>query len=537
MATQLISRIRTVFKVGLDIGVLWQEATLADLARRIDARMKEEEGLHAPAILRVSREGEIPLSFAQRRVWVLHQLNPDSLAYNMPSFVRLQGPLRVTALEQALTEVVRRHEVLRTTFSTVKDRPAQIIAPPSDVRLSVTDLRRLPDEQRNSVANRLALQESRRPFDLTRGPLLRSRLLRVSDQEHILLITMHHIICDGWSIGLFVKEITSLYLAISEAKPSPLDDLPIQYADFACWEHQWMHTSFLEDQVSYWKGRLGGTLPMLRLPLDRLRPPLQSFRGATQSLRWPEEVCRGLRRLTQEENVTLFMTLLAAFEAMLHYYTEQEDIVVGTDIANRNREEIEPLIGFFVNQLVLRTDLSGDPTFREILARVREVALGAYIHQDLPFDMLVDALKIHRDMSLTPLFQVKFVLQNMPAQERQRADLTVSILQVENQTAKFDLLLNMAETARELTGTLEYNTDIFDSDTITRMLKSLEVVAQTVHRQPDITLNALRSIIASADQEHIEAREKGFKTARQQKLKRIARSRGKAESAITRNAV
>ncbi|HEY9513105.1 MAG TPA: condensation domain-containing protein, partial [Rhodanobacter sp.] len=335
----------------------------------------------------------------------MDQLAPGNPFYNVPCAMRLNFPLQTAVLERALNEIVRRHESLRTAIVTMEGQPLQRIYPALALPLTVTDLSALPPVEREAEAQRLAVEEARRSFDLTEAPLLRVGVLRLGAAEWVLLLTMHHIVSDGWSTGLLFEELTTLYGAFATGRRSPLPELPIQYADFAIWQREWLAGTVLEEQVSYWRERLAD-VPMLQLPTDRPRPAVQSFRGAYYRFSIPARLDAGLRALARERGVTLFMLLLAGFEVLLARYSGQDDLVVGTPIANRNRAEFEKLIGFFANTLVLRTDVSGDPPFLELLERVKQTALGAYAHQDLPFEMLVEKLHPHRDLSRNPLFQV-----------------------------------------------------------------------------------------------------------------------------------
>jgi amino acid adenylation domain-containing protein len=431
-----------------------------------------------------------PTSFAQQRMWFLDQWVPGSPVYIIPLAVRLAGHLRVAALEHSLNEIVRRHEALRTTFSVMDGQPVQVITPQLSLSLPVIDLRALPETERETEVRRLATAEAQQPFDLTQGPLLRATLLRLGEHEQVLLLTLHHIVADGWSIGILLRELVALYAAFCLGQPSPLPELPLQYADFAVWQRQWLQAERLEPLLAYWTRQLQ-ELSLLELPTDRPRPAVQSYRGACQSLRLPYTLSNALNALSRREGVTLFMTLLAAFQTLLHRYTGQDDLVVGSPIAGRTRAETEGLIGFFVNTLVLRTDLSGNPTFRELLGRVRETALGAYAHQELPFERLVEELHAERNLSRTPLFQVMFVLQNVPIKSLELPELTASLLNVDNETAKFDLTVSLGEREDGISGEFEYNTDLFEATTIARMLGHWQTLLAGVVANPERRLSEL----------------------------------------------
>ncbi|MEN9520551.1 MAG: hypothetical protein RLZZ381_3139, partial [Cyanobacteriota bacterium] len=446
LATILVSRIRKVFQVELPLRSLFEAATVAELSQEIKKQQREGIKSTIPPLQVVERDGKIPLSFAQQRLWFLDQLEPESGAYNTSTGVRIKGQLNQEVLVQSFSEIIRRHEVLRTNFVKQDGEAVQIIHPPSDWQMSITDLQALPISEREAEIKRLVIAEATKLVDLATDQLVRGTLLLVSEREHVLLLTMHHIISDGWSMGVLIQEITTLYSAFIEGKPSPLSELAIQYADFAVWQREWLTGEELQNQLSYWQKQLAGAAPRLELPTDRPRPAVQTFQGANQSFRIPLELTKGLTTLSQLEGTTLFMTLLAAFQTLLYRYTGQTDISVGSPIANRNHEEIEGLIGFFVNTLVLRTQLENHPSFRELLQQVREVSLGAYAHQDLPFEMLVEQLQPERNLSHTPLFQVMFVLQNAPTSELEFGELTLSELPVDNNTAKFDLTLSLHET-------------------------------------------------------------------------------------------
>jgi hypothetical protein len=497
---------------------------VAKLAERVERALDSEQRVEAPPLVPVSHMQELPLSFAQQRLWFLDQLEPGKSTYNIPNAVRLNGRLDTAVLERSLGEMVQRHEVLRTTFHTREGQPVQIIGSVRGFRLPVTELSGLLPAQLEEEVRQLARQEAQRPFDLTHGPLLRTTLLRLGREEHILLLTMHHIISDGWSSGVFVHELSTLYNAFVAGQPSPLPELPIQYADFAVWQRQWLQNGVLEAQLAYWKLQLEGAAP-LQFPTDRPRLAAQSHRGACQSALLPAPLIDELKRLGQREGVTLFMVLLAAFQVLLHWYTDQSDIIVGTDVANRNRAEIEGLIGFFVNQLVLRTDLSGTPTFSDLLGRVREVCVKAYTHQDLPFDMLVRILKPDRQLNRTPLFQVKLVLQSAPMQASKLSELTISPLESGNGTgtAKFDLLLNMIDTERGLNCILDYNADLFDDSSIVQLLNYFDILLRAAVMQPEAKLDAFKAILDEDDRQHQVIKQRQRKGLFHHKLKNARR--------------
>jgi amino acid adenylation domain-containing protein len=453
----------------------------------------KQEDLALPSVSRISPTDKtisVPLSFAQERLWILDQLEPGSSAYNIPLAVHLSGRLNVSSLQQSIGEIFRRHEVLRTTFSTEHDRPVQRIAPVTAFTLPEIDLSAMPKEQREARAQQLASEEAPRPFDLVSGPLMRATLLLLNPEEHVLLVTMHHIASDGWSMGILYQELSVLYEAFLTGNPSPLPEPPIQYADFAVWQKEWLQGENLEKQLAFWKEQLRDLSP-LELPTDHPRPLVQTFHGAVHSVQLSRDLSESLQSLSRREGVTLFMTVLAAFQVLLHRYTGQDDIVVGTPIANRNREEIEGLIGFFVNTLVMRTDTSGNPPFRELLKRVRRVSLDAYAHQDLPFEKLVMELRPERDLSLNPLFQVMFALQNAPVSNLELPGLTLSHMGIETTRTRFDLEVHLWEAEEGLRAAFVYNTDLFDPDTIKRMAGHYQRILEGIVDNPDRRLSEL----------------------------------------------
>jgi NRPS condensation-like uncharacterized protein/acyl carrier protein len=530
LATQVISRIRKAFQLETPLRYLFESPTIAELSQRIEAEIKAGQKLEIPPIVALPREGNLTLSFAQQRLWFANQLLPGNPAYNIPAAVRLFGSLNVKALEQSLNEVIKRHESLRTTFIEVNEKPVQEIAPTLILRIPIVDLREVSASdtanatlrERIQTAQKLALEEVRQPFALDKAPLLRVKLLQLSETDWVILFAMHHIISDAWSQGILIQEIATFYEAFCLAKPSPLPELSIQYADFAIWQRQWLAEHW-QTQITYWKQQLNN-LPVLQLPTDRPRPSMPIFRGARKSSSLSKTLSDALKTLSAKEGATLFMTLLAAFTTLLHWLTNQDDIVVGTDIANRNQAETEGLIGFFVNQLVLRTNLSENPCFREVLAQVRRVTLEAYAHQDLPFDKLVEVLNPERNLSRAPLFQVKLVMQNAPTPPLELPGLTLGFLEVDNGTAEFDLLLNVMETEQQLIGlVLAYKTDLFDDSSIARILGRLETLLDNIVTQPNIKLNALKEILVEADRQQQSAQEQEYQKTVEQKLSNIKR--------------
>ncbi|HLK55636.1 MAG TPA: condensation domain-containing protein, partial [Chthonomonadaceae bacterium] len=489
LATQVISRIRTIFQVELPLRSLFESPTVSALAERVALTNQDER--QAPPLVRSARKGRLPLSFAQQRLWFLDQLEPGSPLYNMPTGLRLSGVLRVEALQQSLDELVRRHESLRTTFALEEGDPYQVIHLATSVDLPRIDLSTLSEERRDAEAQRLVQDEACRAFDLITGPLFRASLIRLGEQEHILLLTMHHIVSDGWSMGVLAREFTTLYNAFQAGQPSPLPELPLQYGDYAMWQRGWLEGAELQRQTDYWKQHLAGAPTLLELPTDRPRPPVLTHHGARQNILLSPELSVSVKQLGQREGATLFMTLLAAFNVLLSRYSGQEDIVVGTPIANRTQADLESLIGFFVNTLVLRGDLSGDPSFVDLLGRIRETSLGAYAHQDLPFEKLVDELHPERSLSHSPIFQVMFILQNTPRGAAGLEGLQIKTLGGEGVNAKFDLLLTATETQSGLRLVLEYNTDLFDGETIGRMLGHMQMLLEGIVTDPQCPMSRL----------------------------------------------
>jgi len=477
------------------------------LKKAQEAKSTQQSGI----ISRRQGMDSYPLSFAQQRLWFIDQFQPGTTAYNIPFTRRLKGPLNVEAFEQTINEIVKRHEVLRTTFIEIDGKPAQKIVPPQPLTLKVSDLTNFPVEAREDEARRLALEEGRHPFDLANGPLLRVALLRLDEEDHIVLLTMHHIVSDGWSLGILLREIAVIYDALSSNKPSPLPELPVQYADYASWQREWLQGEVLNEQLSYWREQLAGAPPHLDLPTDRPRPSVQTFRGASYKFTVSQSLYEGIKALSRQEGATLFMTLLAAFDLLLHRYTSQDDIVIGTAIANRNIVETEDLIGFFVNTLALRTKLSGDLTVRELIGRVRDASLGASSYQDLPFEKLIEELQPQRDLSRLPFCQVNFDLQSIPSQTLSFSNISVTpFTALDISTSMFDMTLNMLEEIRSadrtdahIAGTFKYNTDLFDAETIHRMAEHYQNLLSGFVANPDQRISQIEMLSEAESQRMI----------------------------------
>ena len=447
-----------------------------------------------------------PASFAQKRLWFLDQWEPGS--YNIPTAVRLTGKMVVEAMENGLKEIVRRHEVLRTTFEFVDENLMQVVVPHMQFSMPLIDLQGFSPEIQKAKMRRLVREDTQNPFDLYHGPLLRASMLKLSQEEHVLLVTMHHIISDAWSMGIFFSELAALYTSNVLEQPSTLAELPIQYVDYALWQNSWLQGEVLDNQLNYWKKQLSD-IPLLQLPTDHPRPAIQSYRGANLLILLPKPLTDALKALCRRERVTLFMILLATFQLLIYRYTNQDDIAVGIPIAGRTESNVEKLIGCFINTLVLRTDLSGNPTFRELLTRVRDVALSGYTHQDLPFEKLVEELQPERDLSRNTLTQVMFALQNVPQGHLSLPNLSLSPLKLDSETAMlgggnvqvlfnkqqnmmydnepamFDLDLMMWERGDEILGEFKYNTDLFDAATIKRMHNHFVSILESVTADPN----------------------------------------------------
>jgi amino acid adenylation domain-containing protein len=531
LAIQLLSRLRAELDVQLPLRDVLEARDLAALAAQVEeARTVMGAGPAIPALAPLPRNGALPLSFSQERLWFLAQLDPASPAYNLPGALRLRGVLNVAALAGSLDEIRRRHEVLRTTYPTRGGRPFLEVAPPRRELLPLVDLSDLPAEVREAEALRLLAEEAGCPFDLGRGPLLRAGLLRLAEDDTFLFLTLHHIVSDGWSTAVLITELRALYAGLSQGRAvEGLPELPVQYADYAGWERSWLQGEELAAQVGYWRRQLAG-MRETSLPTDRPRGSVASTHGATLYVDIPEDLAAVLRELGYQEGATPFMTLLAAFSVLLGHDCGQEDVVVGTDVANRHRPEVEKLIGFFTNQLVLRIDLTGDPGFRELVRQVRETSLDAYSHQALPFHKLVPILKPERDLSRNPLFQVMFSLQNAPRPELELAGLTLAPLKIETHSSVFDLSLYMSQTETGLSGALRYNTDLFDRETMRLLLERYGALLRHIAEAPGSTVGDLRAFLAEDGRRRLRDQAQQLDRINAERLKRLRRGRAMAGS-------
>ncbi|GAB4216273.1 MAG: hypothetical protein OHK0022_57190 [Roseiflexaceae bacterium] len=464
-----------------------------------------QAGAGDTAIPRRNAGGPAPLSFGQQRLWLLDQFQPGSAFYNMNLAMQLEGPLDTTALEASLNEILRRHSVLRTTFAgTPNGEPVQVVAPELKLTLAHTDIQHLPAEAREAEAQRLINAESQKPFDLARGPLVRGLLVRSDEHSHTLILVMHHIICDGWSTGVILRELVALYPAFLQGKASPLPELPIQYTDYATWQREWLQGDVLKRQLAFWRQQLDGKAAPLDLPTDVPRSPAGGFtaRGVKVPVQIDKPLTDALSALSKQEGATLFMTLLAAFQTLLHRYSGQAHVLVGSPIANRNRDQIEGMIGFFNNMLVLHSEFADNPPFRELLRRTRTVTLQAYDHQELPFERLAEEFQQNQSMNRSPLFQVMFALQNTPRPVLRQGALTLRPLTVDNGTARFDLSFSLRENEQGLSGSLLYNADLFEAATIERLLGHYRTLLESAVATPDQPA-ALLPILGEAERQQL----------------------------------
>ncbi len=491
LASRLISHLRDILGIDLMFRQLFEHPTIASLSECID-RVKSTRQTQVPPIKPAERGPDLPLSFAQERLWFIEQLEPGNIAYNLPGALLIRGRLNMDALQLTLNEIVRRHESLRTTYTSLAGRPVQVVGKATPVNLHIINLNIELETNRMSVALQQTTIEVRQPFDLSNGPLMRARLLRLDEEEHVLVITIHHIACDGWSMGVLVHELATLYEAFSSKMPSPLPELAIQYGDYSVWQRDWLQGEVLESQLAYWQRQLAGAPLVTKLPFDRAHHGKMGIQGACERFVLPIAITEGLKDLSQREGATLFMTLLAAFQTLLYRYTGQEDLIVGTDVANRNLSETEGLIGFFVNLLPLRIDLSGDPSFRELLGRVREITIDAIAHQHVPFGKVVEALHPERGLTQTPFIQILCVLQNAPIPSLKLGELEVSLLPIDNETAEFELILTMEEIEEGLSCSFKYNVNLFERETIAGMTGKYQRLLESIVNNPDQLLSALQ---------------------------------------------
>ena len=475
MATQVVSRVRAALGREITIREMFDRPTVAGMAERIDKQMREGGSEEEVGIERVSREGRIALSYAQQRLWFLDQLEPGSSAYNIGGAVRLEGELDVGALERSINHVVGRHETLRTRFEVEEGEPVQVINDVERLSLRVEDLRGEEEGQRERVAREIAAEEARKPFELRSGPMLRVKLVRLKEEEHVLVMSMHHIVSDGWSMGVLVREVSESYEAYSRGEEPGLGELTVQYGDYAVWQRKWLRGEVLERQLKYWREALRGA-ETLELPTDGVRAAVANSKGGKQRRGISKEVMEQVKQMSRREGVTLFMSLLAGVKVVLSRYSGQRDISVGTPIAGRRQVEVEGLIGFFVNTLVMRSEVRGEATFREVVRGEREAALGAYGHQDVPFEKLVEELEVKREMSRTPLFDVMVVLQNAPEVEVELRGMKVRGVEVEGGGAKFDLTIGMGESEEGMMVEVEYRRELYEEVTMQRMMGHVENV-------------------------------------------------------------
>ncbi|MFS8086016.1 MAG: condensation domain-containing protein, partial [Acidobacteriota bacterium] len=500
LSAQIISRVRREFAVEIPLRAMFESPTVAKLALSVEKADVQDQILGA--IAHVERNGTAPLSFTQQQFWLLDQTGPNRATYNVLTAVKIAGVLDVMRLGKALKQIVARHEVLRTSIVVEQGSPLQMISETMPVSLQISDLTKLSVAEREERMNQATAAEAEDPFDLSKGPLFRSHLLTLSDDEHVLLLTFHHIVFDGWSEGLLLRELAALYEISGGDGSIDLPHLPIQYADFARWQRQSLQGETLERQLDYWKHQLANAPSALDLPADYSPPATRSFDGARQSVLLPSNLTESLRLLSRSENVTLFMTLLAAFQTLLFRYSGREDIIVGSPVAGRNLLETENLIGAFVNTLALRADLAGNPSFSEFLARVRETVLGAFSHQELPFEKLVEELNPERGVNRTPLFQVMFALQNTPEHDLAGSELKLTPLELRSATAKFDLTLEVEEQTNGLCLTFEYSTDLFAAETIERMLAHFRNLLTAVANEPNVRLADL-TLLSQAEHDQL----------------------------------
>jgi non-ribosomal peptide synthetase component F/acyl carrier protein len=522
LATQVVSRVRQAFQVELPLRALFEAPSVAGLTEKVEALQRQKQGLQAPPLVRVERREKLPLSFAQQRLWFLDQLEPESPLYNVPHIVRMTGKLDIEVLDRTLNEIVRRHDTLRTRFETVDDQPVQVIAEQLKLELAIRDLSAVPAAERVDQARRLAMEEVKRPFRLSTGPLLRASLLRLDEQDHVLILNTHHIISDRWSLGVLSQEVAVIYEAYLQGKPSPLPELAIQYPDYAVWQREYLSGPALEQQLNYWKQQLQGAPPVLELPTDRPRKAIQNFWGGVLSRFLSPELVKDLRAVSRKHSATFFMTLLAGFQTLLARTAGQDDVVIGTDLANRTQTETEKLIGFFVNVLPIRTRFAPDLSFANLLRQVRESSLGAFAHQDIPFDKLVEELRPERKLEHNPLVQVLFVMQNTPQAVREFGGLKLGPLGVSS-TSRFDLVLFINDPEGSPVATWMYNPNLFDVGTVERWASLYEVLLKQVAANPEVPLGRIGEVLDEAEKQQRTSEQKIYQAASLERLKKVKR--------------
>jgi hypothetical protein len=501
LATQVMSRIRRAFNVTAPLRRFFESPTIAALAEVVDQMQRDAQGVGAPPITPTPRDQPLPLSFGQQRLWTVAQLEPNSCRYSAPRAIRLTGILNLQALAKAVNSLVDRHEVLRTTYTIQGSRPVQVIARKVSIALPVQDLSMLPAADREKSASRILGAEAEKPFDLERDTVFRAQLLKLGPEDHILFLNMHHIASDGWSFGVLKRDLAIFYQAALDCTAASLNPLPIQYADYAVWQRKWLQGEALETQLAYWRSRLDGAPPLLALPTDRPRPPVQTLRGAVHQALLANALADRIRGLSQREGATVFMTMLAAFQCLIIHHSNQPDVVIGTDVAGRSDVRTEDLVGFFVNLLALRTDLSGNPTFQTCISRARETALGAYSHQEVPFDRVVEELRPKRTRAYYPLVQVMFSQRNTPQRIGAMPGLEASAFEM-GCNSIMDLYVSFADTPHGFACAWIYNSDLFDAATIVRMAGLYRATLQETSANPGVRLNELRSLLERQQREN-----------------------------------
>ncbi len=530
LAARVVARTREALGVEMPVRALFDAVTVERFAARVDAAVRDAAGTPTPSLAPVARDGDLPLSFAQERLWFLDRLRPGTAAYVMPAALRFTGPLDEDALRRAVEAIVARHEALRSRFVAVRGRPVQVVDEPGPLAWTVEDVSHLEGQAREDALRRLALAEAAKPFDLETGPLLRAGLVRAGADDALLLLTIHHVAADAWSMGVLARELVELYEAFAGGREAVLPPLPVQYADFAAWQRAWLAGEALESRLAWWKERLSPLSPDAEIPTDRPRPEVQTFAGAQHATALGAEASGRVRALARAEHATPYMVLLAAFQAALRHHVRSDRVVVGTDVASRGAPETAGVVGLFVNQLVLATDLSGEPTFREVVGRVRETALGAYAHQDVPFNLLVDAVNPVRDPGRNPLFQVMFVFDDTPLPELRFAGGEVRVMDVQLAGAPFDLSVLVSEEGGEYRCLWRYNPDLFDASTVAAVAENFGVMARAATRSPDSLLPALLDVVADAERDRRLAEMDRVKEAAAQRFGKLGRRRGAGEA-------